>query len=205
MDKDYVSFLGTNEEFGGLSNMAGGYAVMINGTCILTSEHLYQALKFPDHPGIQKEILHHPSPMRAKMVTRSRLNKPLVRPDWESIQLDVMAYCLRVKLVWNWVRFGHLLESTGDLDIFEISSKKDRFWGVTQGTEGFEGQNHLGRLLTELRNQYLDVENESLRFVEAPKNLQLRFLGKEIDPIDRRSHLLNRGTRTSGYVNQFRL
>ncbi len=38
-----VCFLKTKEEFGGLSNMAGGFVLEINRVKILTAEALYQA------------------------------------------------------------------------------------------------------------------------------------------------------------------
>jgi len=36
-----VVFLKTKEQFGGLSNMAGGYSLFVNGIRILTAEALY--------------------------------------------------------------------------------------------------------------------------------------------------------------------
>jgi len=60
-------FLKTAERFGGLSNMAGGYALSINGIRIPTSEALYQACRFPDKPELQKIIIGQKSPMTAKM------------------------------------------------------------------------------------------------------------------------------------------
>jgi hypothetical protein len=41
----------TKEEFGGLSNMASGYPLQINGVRILTTEALYQGVPFPSPPG----------------------------------------------------------------------------------------------------------------------------------------------------------
>lgn len=37
----------TKEDFGGLSNMASGYPLQINGVRILITEALYQACRFP--------------------------------------------------------------------------------------------------------------------------------------------------------------
>ncbi len=39
-------FRKTAERFGGLSNMAPGYPLLINGVRMLTSEALYQACRF---------------------------------------------------------------------------------------------------------------------------------------------------------------
>ena len=47
----------TKETFGGLSNMASGFPLQINGVRILTSEALYQACRFPHMPEVQREII----------------------------------------------------------------------------------------------------------------------------------------------------
>ncbi len=54
---DIVSFLKTDEAFGGLSKISREFPIAVNGVRVLTSEHLYQALKFPDHPDVQQSIL----------------------------------------------------------------------------------------------------------------------------------------------------
>ena len=54
---DCITFRKTNEEYGGLSNMAGGYLIYLNDAKILTSEALYQACRFPDFPDIQSQVL----------------------------------------------------------------------------------------------------------------------------------------------------
>lgn len=58
MNQNHVSFLKTDDEFGGLSNMAGGFPLLVNGVRVLTSEHLYQSLKFSNNPEIQKAVLN---------------------------------------------------------------------------------------------------------------------------------------------------
>ena len=204
MNQNHVSFLKTDDEFGGLSNMAGGFPLLVNGVRVLTSEHLYQSLKFSNNPEIQKEVLKHGSPMRSKMVARTGSNQNLIRPDWKEIQLDVMYFCLKVKLIWNWVSFGELLRSTGSRDIFEISSRKDRYWGVTITNDGFVGENHLGKLLMKLRDELMEDDNRSLRVASAPEALGLRLFGNDIRVIDRSSHLDQTGTRKSREVNQIR-
>lgn len=65
-----VVFLKTNEEFGGLSNMAGGFPLKVNGLRILTSEALYQACRFPHRPEVQRFIIEQASPMTAKMKSK---------------------------------------------------------------------------------------------------------------------------------------
>ena len=58
-------FRRTKEQFGDLSNMAGGFPLLVNDTTIKTSEALYQALRFPTLPEVQRKIIDEPSPIGA--------------------------------------------------------------------------------------------------------------------------------------------
>jgi type I restriction enzyme S subunit len=157
-------FLKTAERFGGLSNMAGGYPLRINGIRILTSEALYQACRFPHMPEIQGIIIGQASPMTAKM--KSKPYRKDSRSDWDDVRVDIMWWCLRVKLAQNWEKFGDLLLSTEDMPIVE-ESYRDPFWGAEPiNGEMLVGINVLGRLLAELRNQFRSSEREALRIVE---------------------------------------
>lgn len=148
--KDVVTFRSTKEVFGGLSNMASGYTIFVNGIRILSSEALYQALKFTNHPEIQNEIISQNSPMTAKMI--SRKHNDLARSDWNDIRIDVMYWCLQVKLSQNWDLFSKVLLSTRDKPIVEYS-RKDKIWGAMDlGNNQLEGVNALGRLLMKLRD-----------------------------------------------------
>lgn len=73
-------FLKTRERFGGLSNMAAGFPLVVNGVPIRTSEALYQACRFPLKPEVQKLIIAERSPMTAKM--RGKPYRNFTRPDW---------------------------------------------------------------------------------------------------------------------------
>jgi ribA/ribD-fused uncharacterized protein len=145
-----VIFRKTNEEFGGLSNMAAGFQLEIHGRLWRTSEALYQALRFPDFPDVQEEIWKEASPMAAKMKSKPhRASKS--RADWDHVRVDLMFWCLEVKLYQNQTNFGGLLQRTGTQDIVE-SSARDQFWGATEQASGsLYGQNVLGRLLMRLR------------------------------------------------------
>lgn len=148
---DCVVFLKTNEAFGGLSNMAGGFPLRVNGLRILTSEALYQACRFPHLPEVQRLIIGQTSPMTAKM--KSKPYRKNSRPDWEHVRIKIMRWCLRVKLVQNWTKFSDLLLATRDCPIVE-ESRKDDFWGAKRVDERrLIGTNILGRLLMELREE----------------------------------------------------
>lgn len=148
---DCIVFLKTKENFGGLSNMAGGYPVKVNGIYIRSSEALYQACRFPHLPDVQEKILQQTSPMTAKM--KSKPFRKDSRSDWERVRVPIMRWCLRVKLACNIDSFGHLLLETNEKAIVE-ESRKDHYWGAKPcNGDILVGENVLGRLLMELREE----------------------------------------------------
>lgn len=157
-----ITFRKTKESFGGLSNMAGGYPIVVNGIHIRTSEALYQACRFPHLPDVQKVIISQKSPMTAKM--KGKPYRDRSRSDWDKAKLNIMRWCLRVKLLQNWKEFGQLLLQTEDKPIVE-DSRKDNFWGaIPTDPEHLLGINALGRLLMELR-EILKKQPETLTLV----------------------------------------
>lgn len=186
-------FKKTKEQFGGLSNMAGGFPLQVNGIGIYNSEALYQACRFPNLPEVQEKIIAEKSPMTAKMV--SKPHRKNTRPDWQEgacmtdlVCVRIMKWCLRVKLAQNWEAFSKLLEETGDLKIVE-ESQKDSFWGakpIKDDEEHLEGQNVLGRLLMELRYD-LDKAPEALKLVEPLDIKDFLLYGEPIGKITTRT------------------
>ena len=150
--KEAVVFLKTNERFGGLSNMAPGYPIVVNGTNFKTSEALYQACRFPYSPDTQHLILSQHSPMTAKM--RSKPHRAQTRSDWTNQRVPIMRWCLRAKLTCNYELFSSLLLETGYRSIVEMKTRGADFWGASPNEQGLlVGPNVLGRLLMELRDQ----------------------------------------------------
>ncbi len=173
-----ITFRKTKESFGGLSNMAGGYPIIVNGINIRTSEALYQACRFPHLPDIQKVIISQKSPMTAKM--KGKPYRDRSRSDWEKVKLNIMRWCLRIKLLQNWETFGKLLLQTKDKPIVE-DSRKDNFWGaIPVDTDNLVGINALGRLLMELR-ETLKKQPETLKIV---KPLEIKDFNLYNQPIE---------------------
>ena len=114
-------------------------------------------MRYGEYPNIQKEIIKPPSPMVAKMVSRRYMEKS--RKDWEEIRVDVMYWCLQVKLLQNRDKFGNLLYSTQGYPIVEYSHK-DTFWGAKRIGNCLVGVNVLGKLLTKLRDEYINNKIE---------------------------------------------
>lgn len=173
----------TKDDFGGLSNMAAGYPLQINGVRILTTEALYQACRFPHMPEIQREIIGQHSPMIAKMKSKPYRNDS--RPDWDDVRYKVMRWCLRVKLAQNYEEFGRLLLATRDRPIVE-QSRKDDYWGARLADEPGEtliGQNVLGRLLMELREKLKDDAEGALKMVSPLGIPDFLLLGKPIEMV----------------------
>ena len=178
-----VSFLKTDEEYGGLSNMAAKrFPLIVNGIKIDNTEILYQICRFPNNADIQKIILNEKSPMGAKMKSK-KYRKEYTRDDFELVKVDIMYWCLQIKLAFNPITFGRLLEKTGDMDIVEISHK-DQFWGAKKDKDNERiviGQNILGKLLMKLRTYYL--ESKSTTKILKVKPLEISnflLLGNEI-------------------------
>lgn len=178
---EVVSFRKTTEPFGGLSNMASGYPLIVNGIRFATSEALYQACKFPSHPDLQLLIVNEPSPMTAKM--RIKPFKDKVREDWLDVRVAIMEWCLCVKLYQHPNGFGGLLLSTNEKAIVE-DSWKDTFWGAKRYGDFFEGNNILGQLLMRIRSFWRENSNKQLRpFLTPPQIANAYLLSKPIKNI----------------------
>ena len=177
---EVVSLRRTKERFGGLSNMASGFPIEVNGVRIGPSEALYQACRFPDRPDVQQMIIEQRSPMTAKMKGRRYVQG--TRSDWQRIRVNVMRWCLRAKLVQNWDTFGSLLLSTGDVPIVE-DSRRDDFWGAKLVDGALVGMNILGRLLVELREELKGPNRDGLRTVDPPHIPDFLLLGQPIHGI----------------------
>ncbi len=168
-----ITFKSTKGKNGALSNMAPGFPITIDGTLIRTSEALYQALRFPNNPEIQKEIIRYSSPISAKKYGRTRLE--LSRPDWNSNRFKIMKFCIELKLYQNMEKFSKALLDTKHLDIVEFTDK-DKVWGAVDEGNNYVGTNALGRLLMELREKL----KENRFSILIPEINDLKFLGKSI-------------------------
>lgn len=193
-------FRKTKELYGGLSNMASGFPLKVNGIHILTSEALYQAFRFPHLPDIQEKIIKEKSPMSAKMVGKPYRSN--ARADWDDTRIKIMRWCLKVKLAQNFFEFGKLLESTFDKPIVEDSSKDD-FWGAIRDKQDeniLKGTNALGRLLMELRQSYNEKRYNYEMFVVEPLNIpNFTLFGQRIYTIDERETFISTIKKSTKY------
>lgn len=161
--------------------MAGGFPLLVNGISIRTSEALYQVCRFPHLPDVQRLIIAQRSPMTAKM--KSKPHRHDSRRDWNRVRVNVMRWCLRVKLAQNWDEFSDLLKDTGVHPIVEYS-RKDDFWGAKPADDGtLVGTNALGRLLMDLRETVKRESSEEFLRVDPLSIEDFLLDGRPIEPV----------------------
>lgn len=114
--------------------------VFLEGEEYSSTEHAYQAAKTLDLQ-LRKEIQMAGTPGQAKKLGQ----KLVLQNDWESVKLSVMEDLLLQKFSDPLLKQAVL--NTGKLELIELNTWNDCFWGVCNG----EGKNHLGKLLMKVR------------------------------------------------------
>lgn len=115
--------------------------VSLDGIVYDSVEHSFQAAKTLD-PAKRLTVETQLTPGAAKRAGRAIRS---LRPDWESVKVDVMLDLLRQKFTYPDLAGGLL--ATGDAALVENNDWHDVFWGVCQGV----GKNMLGILLMRVR------------------------------------------------------
>lgn len=139
-----IMFYSTKDAYCEFSNFTS-LPFVLDGVEWPTSEHYFQAQKFDDD-AYREKIRTTKSPMIAARLGRSR--QVPIRPDWESVNIDSMRKAVEAKINAH-EELRELLLSTGNEELIEAAAR-DSFWGC--GADG-SGQNWLGRILMELREQ----------------------------------------------------
>lgn len=137
-----INFYRAGDAYGEFSNFSR-HPVRLKGTTWPTSEHYFQAQKFPGTPH-EGEIKRAHSPGRAAQMGRDR-KRPL-RRDWESVKDQVMYEVVKAKFEQH-DDLRALLLSTGDEVLVEHTAN-DSYWG--DGGDG-SGRNQLGQTLMRVR------------------------------------------------------
>ena len=112
---------------------------------IRTSEHLYQALKFPNHPNIQHTILDQRTPNAAADLGRNQGWADKMRPDWNEVRASVMDWVVRYKWLTHQGLIGRDLKGTLNRRIVETSPIDD-YWGcqAQRGSYNLHRLQHSG-------------------------------------------------------------
>lgn len=133
-----------------IDNFSGKYRYLSNfwlcqvpyqGIAYPSSEHAYQAAKSLDWAE-RLRISTAKTCREAKRLGQSLL----LRSDWEAVKVEVMREVLWNKFTDNLTLLQRLMQ-TDDVLLIEDNTWGDTFWGECDG----KGQNHLGRLLMEIR------------------------------------------------------
>lgn len=148
-----ITFNKVKEPLGELSNMYSGTPIYVNGICIATTEALYQASRFPEYPSIQEELLSTSNPMAVKLKSRQYIK--YTRYDWDIKKVEIMSWCVQLKLFQNANQLRPLLNSTKGKILVEESTKDD-FWGAKPYQDNLIGCNVLGRIWMKLRSKKSD-------------------------------------------------
>lgn len=112
-------------------------------------EHAYQAQKTMDSEMIEK-IRSCETPGKAKKLGQSIE----IRPGWEIIKYSTMKLLLIQKFCCNETLKQNLL-STSPKILIEGNKWGDQYWGCTLENNRWVGQNHLGCLLMEIRDEFI--------------------------------------------------
>ena len=147
-----VVFAKTKAKWGELSNINNTFPISIGSLITASSENLYQALKFPHRPDIQKKILEEKRPMGSKFIAVEHSED--VIPDWFTVQrVRAMKLALQMKLNQHFDRLSAILLESAQRPIVEYS-KSDIFWGAVSTDDGMlQGNNYLGRLWMDYRSK----------------------------------------------------
>ncbi|WP_255521417.1 NADAR family protein [Chromobacterium sp. ASV23] len=168
-----ASFYRTDELYGDFSNMARQFPLLVNGKRIGSSEALYQSLKYPSRPDIQRFIIHAGSPIESKRVCAPFGSD--VREDWLDIRVYVMKMVVSIKYLQYQKHFSRIFEISGDMPIVEISSF-DQFWGAQKRGEYLVGENVLGRIWMGVREFYWNNGLVNQREFKVREGINLFFI-----------------------------
>lgn len=121
--------------------------VTFEGITYTNSEAAFQAQKCIDAE--DRKAFSTMSPSEAKRAGRH----VKLRPDWETIKVDIMTKIVESKFTQN-VNLGLKLLETQDSYLEEGNTWGDRIWGTVNGN----GQNLLGKILMQTRTKLKNKE-----------------------------------------------
>ncbi len=151
-----IWFKKVKEEYGWMGNMAP-YPIKFDGKVWLTSEALFQGMRY-DVVGIKEIISSEKSPMGAKMKAKKFKDQMVVVP-MSPQDVENMRKCVRMKFDQHPDLKKELMKTKGVFiyeDIGNRNGERHKFWGAKKISENDgDGQNMMGKILMELRDEYL--------------------------------------------------
>lgn len=149
-----IEFTKVDLPWGWLGNMFAS-PIKYKGKEWKTSEALFQALRFEDEE-IRELIRGEKSPMGAKMKAKGNKNKMLVEPMSEK-DIENMKMVVRLKFDQNPVLKSKLKVSGEHViveNIGERNGARHLFWGMKKINGEWVGNNMMGKILMELREEF---------------------------------------------------
>ena len=144
MAEETIRFYRVGDAYGCFSNFSP-HPIRIGGREWPTSEHYFQAQKFPGTPH-EEELRTTRDVGRVAKLGRQR-SRPL-RADWEAVKDDIMRTAVRAKFSQH-ADLRQILLDTGDAHLIEHTAN-DAYWADNgDGT----GRNMLGIILMEVRDE----------------------------------------------------
>jgi len=175
--REVASFLRTSEVFGAFSNMHAGFPFKLCGLDIPSTENYFQAMRYTGAPEVQAAILAEQKPILSKRLAYTFMDQS--RNDWQQVNIALMRHSLRLRYAHYPEEMSCLFDETAGRPIVEISSR-DNFWGTLAVEDRLEGQNILGRLWMELRQEVADLDPTAPFEVRAPKIPDCALCGQTI-------------------------
>ena len=120
--------------------------IYYEGKAYPSTEAAYQAAKTLDQD--VRENFTRMTPAESKKAGR----KLIIRPDWESVKLQVMEDLVRQKFT-KYEDLKQKLLATGSLQLIEGNTWGDRIWGCTLEDGKWVGENNLGKILMKVREE----------------------------------------------------
>ncbi len=159
-----IRFYRANEKpYGAFSNLYKR-EITFEGEVFKTAEHAYQAGK-ARKPEVRQWLMAAPSPSLLAMAAHG-LYVWDITPEWSKIKFDRMKGILVAKYT-QYDDLKDLLLNTGDARLIEsatVDSAVNRLWGEVNGV----GQNKLGQLLMEVREELLEAQHQLMSESTTP-------------------------------------
>ncbi len=153
-----IEFTKVDLPYGWLGNMYAS-PISYEGKIWLTSEALFQALRFEDEE-IRELIRLEKSPMGAKMKAKGNKDRMVIEPMSEK-DLENMKMVVRLKFDQNEVLKSKLKVSGEHIIVENIGNRNGErhlFWGMKKVNGEWIGNNMMGKILMEIRKEFIEMD-----------------------------------------------
>lgn len=155
---EVIAFSRVKLPYGWLCNMSEHPVETCDGRRWRTTEHLFQALRFPTDREAQESIRLSPSPMAAKRAARALIDAGRATVEPRSMNdLENMERCSRLKITQHPDLRDALIRTGSARLVADVTLHRgvgSSFWGAARGSDGaWYGDNHLGRLWMRIREE----------------------------------------------------